>query len=355
MLDDTLLEDPARLAEADGAGWLRQTALAGAQVRATAGLVAESGLTEHLDLGRPRTLVLLSRSGVGHSVMGVLGALLTESSVPVVRTDVIPTWVGALDVVFVHTDDPADHELATSLERAARHGATVVLSGPSEGPVPSAIAGRGVLIPPRVEVPAELTFPRGLTTGLLTAHALGLVHTDTAALADKLDGEAGRCHPDQELVVSPAKTLALRMVERTPLLWGLDRLAVGVGQHAAYALASHAGTVCDVAGYRHAIARPGLYRQVLDNAAGYDIFADPDDDLPRTSLPLRVVLMAASSGAVTDHARFQMTEALPSADLLALEEEDETNDIDSAAVLALRCEFAAVYLGLVQTTLDQGV
>lgn len=63
MLDDSLLDDSARLADADRAGLLRAAAMAGAQVQATAEAAAELELSERLDVGRPRSLVLIDRPG----------------------------------------------------------------------------------------------------------------------------------------------------------------------------------------------------------------------------------------------------------------------------------------------------
>ncbi|MER6761540.1 hypothetical protein ABT266_15395, partial [Amycolatopsis sp. NPDC000746] len=116
MLDDSLLDDTARLADADRAGLLRAAAMAGAQVRATAEAAAELELSDRLDVGRPRSLVLIDRPGVSRTLTRLLAALLTPSCpVPVVVAESVPAWIGALDVVFAHTDDAGDRELAASL------------------------------------------------------------------------------------------------------------------------------------------------------------------------------------------------------------------------------------------------
>ena len=47
--------------------------------------------------------------------------------------------------------------------------------------------------------------------------------------------------------MNPAKSLALRLAEHTPLLWGTDPLAAAVAEHAAAALATHAGVVAHAA------------------------------------------------------------------------------------------------------------
>lgn len=350
-LDDSLLDDPARLADADGAGLLRSAAMAGAQVRSTVETAEELQLGERMDVGRPRSLVIVSRPGVGHAAARLLESLVAPASpVPVVLSDVVPSWIGALDAVFAHTDDPFDRELALSLERAARYGAGVVLSAPPDGPVASAVAGRGLVLAPRVPVPPELTLPRALAAGLLTANAAGLSSTDLGALADRLDHEAERCHPGHESFVNPAKSLALRWADHIPLLWGLDAVAVGVAHHAAYALAAHAAVVADVAHYRQALSRPALRRAATEVSAEDTIFADPEDRAGE-SAPVRVTLLAVTTGGEADGSRHRAGELLPSADVVAPADEIVADDAGRAAVLALRCELAALYLGLAAGTI----
>lgn len=345
VLDDTLLDDPVRLAQADSSGLLRAAAMAGAQVRSTVELAAEIGLADRLDLGRPRAVVLVVRPGVGRAVTRLLAGLLAPSCpVPVVVADAVPTWIGALDVVFAHTDDPADRELAAGVERASRYGATVVLSGPRDGPVAASIAGKGLLLAPRIPVPPELTFARGLAAGLLTANSLGLLVADVQSLADQLDTEAERGHLGRDSFANPAKALALRLAERVPLLWGLDPLAVAVAEHAAYALSAIAGTVCDVADYRQAVARPALLRAAMASTGERDVFADPDVDGGGTRL--RVLLLAVHHGPAADAARYEASHTLPGVGVLAPADEISGDDPARAGVLALRFELAAVYLGL---------
>ncbi len=345
VLDDTLLDDPARLAEADTAGLLRAAAMAGAQVRSTAEVAADAELADRLDLGRPRALVLVVRPGVSRSVARLLYALLAPACpAPVLVSEAVPPWIGALDVVFAHTDDPFDRELAAGIERAARYGATVVLSAPNEGPVAASVAGKGVQLVPRVPVPPELTFARGLAAGLLTANALGLLVGDVQLLADQLDAEAERGHLGRDSFANPAKALALRLADRIPLLWGLDPIAVAVAQHAGYALGSFAGVVADIADYRQALTRRALRQAAANSSGERDIFADPDLD---TDLPnYRVLLLAVHSGPAVDAARLDASHTLPGAGVVAPADEIVGDEPVRAGVLALRFELAAVYLGL---------
>ncbi|HTF08044.1 MAG TPA: hypothetical protein VK659_07730 [Asanoa sp.] len=331
-LDDSVLDDPSRLSVLDSDGLLHAAARAGAQVRATVEAARDSELAR-LAGATPRALVLITPPGLGPAVTRLMIALLGRACpVPVVASDTAPTWLGPLDVVVAHTDDPGDVELAESIDRACRYGAGVVLTAPEDGPVAAAAAGRAVLIPPRVPVPPGFGFARALTGALLTATTLDLLRTDLSALADELDREAERDHVQHESFVNPAKTLALRLADRTPLLWGVDDVAAGVACHAAQMLATHTALVCDIADYAQAASRSALLRAATNASSGQDIFADPDDLDPAQSSPLRVFLLAVRAAA-TDPVWRLAVDSFPAAD-----------------VLALRFELAALYLGLASGT-----
>lgn len=371
MLDEALLDDAAQLAEVDRDGLLRAAASAGAQVRSTAESVADAAISDWA-APRPRALVLVSRPGVGPPAIGLLAALLPESCpVPVVLADTVPSWVGALDVVLAHSDEPADPVLAESLAIAARRGARILLSAPPDGPVAAAGAGTAVLLPPRVDVSPRFAFGRVYAAGLALLDALGLLRTDLWGVADVLDGEAQRNQPGTESFVNPAKSLALRLAERTPLLWGVDRAGTALAHYAGYTLAAHAGLISDFAGYQQAVTRPAVHRAAVAATSGADIFADPEDDRFGGG-NLRVLLIAVHNGATGDPGRQLAERSLPGADLLdpasQLGEEEQPPGMPGgefdlparpsgpispaafAAMLALRFEMAGLYLGLAEGT-----
>ncbi|MEU4444117.1 SIS domain-containing protein [Actinosynnema sp. NPDC050801] len=348
MLDDSLLDDQSRLTDADREGLLRAAARAGAQVRATAEAADELGV-QRVFQERPRALVLVTRPGVGQAIAGVVTALLgSRCPVPVVVADDVPTWVGALDVVLAHTEDPGDVQMAESVHRAARRGARVLLTAEPEGPVAASAAQHALLIPPRVAVPQGFGFARGFAAWVVALKALGLLEADVQAIADELDREAERCHPMHESFVNPAKTLALRIADRTPLLWGLDDLGTAVAAHGAGVLATYAGVVSDVAGYPQALTRSVLHRRAVRGTSGADLFADPDDEQDGL---VRVLLVAVRQGPQAEFARRVAMETLSGADVLEPAEEVSGGDAVCAALLALRFELAALYLGLAAGTL----
>ncbi|WP_328796118.1 hypothetical protein [Halosaccharopolyspora lacisalsi] len=340
MLDDSLLDDASRLVDTDTDGLLRMAALAGAQVRSVTETASEVGLDE-LGGDRPRALVLLARPGVAPAACHLLAALLGPSCpMPVVVVDTMPSWIGPLDVVLAHSDDPADPVMAESVALASRRGAALVLTLPPEGPVAAAVAGRARWLVPRIPVPAALSFSHVLTAGIAVTTALGLLRTETEALADEVDAEAAQCHPDREVATNPAKSLALRLADRSPLVWGVDRPATAVAEHAAFALGRHAGFPCDVADYAQAVTRHALHRAGASVGSETDLFADPEDT---AGALLRVLLVSTRVDAAGERSAVA---ALPGADVLAPAESASEDVVVRSMILAIRIDFAALYLGL---------
>jgi hypothetical protein len=357
VLDDTLLADPAALATADGAGVLRAVATAGAQVRSAAQSALEAGLAD-LAGHRPRALVVLRRPGSSGAAGELLSALLgPQCPVPFVLTDLAPSWIGPLDVVLAQSADPTDTELAESVSRAVSRGAEVVLAAPAEGPVASAGAGRARFVEPRIPVPPGLDLPRALAVGLCLASALGLWSGDPSLdpLADALDAEAERNQPGHEPFMNPAKSLALRIAEHTPLLWGTDPAATAVAGHGATALAAHAGVVAYSADIAQAATATALRRAVDLAEQGSDVFRDPFDDPGPDAPPVRLVLLATGEEDPGQVAVRRTGRGWP-ADLHHPVDEIARGTRDAgllrAAVLASRLDAAAVYLGLATRTIE---
>lgn len=349
MLDDSFFDDPGRLADADKRGLLRSAALAGAQVRSAAEVAADAGLDSVLD-GRPRALVLLARPGVGPAVCRLLAALLGQGCpVPVIVAESAPAWLGALDVVFAYTDDVADAELAESVAMAARRGATVVLAVPPDGPVAAAAAGRATLLSARIPVPAALSFAHAFTSGLCVLATLGLLRADIDTLADELDREAERAHPAQEPLVNPAKSLALRLADRTALLWGVDAVSTAAAEHGAFALGYHAGMPCVVSGLPQAGTEHALYRAAVALGSEANLFADPDEDV---GAALRVFLVSARHDGNSGAREHVAVQALPGADVVTPGESVREDPVLRSALLAVRFDLASVYLGLAAGTLN---
>jgi Bacterial phospho-glucose isomerase C-terminal SIS domain len=362
VLDDTLLADPRALAALDTGGVLRSAAMAGAQVRSAAHGAGEAGV-EAMRGHRPRALVLVRRPGTSGAAAALLTALLGPGCpVPVVVADTVPSWAGPLDVVWAHTADAEDAELADGIGRAVRRGVEVVLSVPHDGPVAAAGAGRVRLIEPRIPVPPGLDLPRALAVGLALVAALELLpmplDPQLDELADRLDAEAERNQPGNEPFMNPAKALALRVDGHTPLLWGTDAAAAAVAAHGAFALATHAGVVAHADEIGRAAQAAGLRRALEAAARGQDIFHDPfADDLGEPdAAPPRLVLLATGDDDPGQVTLRRTGRGWPSSDVLHPVEEVPRGTRHAvllrAAVLASRLDVAAVYLGLATRTIE---
>lgn len=360
MLDDTLLADPRALAALDTGGVLRSAATAGAQVRSAAQGATEAGVGD-LAGHRPRALVLLHRPGASATAWGILAALLGPAApVPVVVVDATPSWIGPLDVVVAHTSEATDAELADSVVLAVRRGAEVVLSAPAEGPVASAGAGRARLVEPRIPVPPGLDLPRALAVGLAAIRALGLLDAPLGmdVIADALDAEAERNQPGHEPFMNPAKSLALRLADHTPLLWGTDRLAAAVAAHGTAALATHAGVVAHCGEVTEGVGATALVRALDRGASGADIFRDPfaDPDGSADAPPVRLVLLATGEDDPGQVTLRRAGRGWPAADVQHPVDEVARGTrhaaLIRAALLASRLDVAAVYLGLATRTIE---
>jgi len=243
-----------------------------------------------------------------------------------------------------------------------RRGAEVLLSAPGEGPVASAGAGRVRLVEPRIPVPPGLDLPRALTVGLVALSALDLLDLPLqgglSPLADHLDAEAERNQPGHEPFLNPAKSMALRLAEHTPLFWGTDPLAAAVAGHAVEALATHAGVVGHAADLASAVTATGLVRAIDQGASGGDIFRDPFDDPPEgpAAPPPRLVLVATGDEDPGQVSLRLTGRTWPSADLVHPVEEVPRDarhaPLLRAVVLASRFVVASVYLGLATRTTE---
>lgn len=355
VFDEGILDDRERIAAADTQGLLRASAAAGAQVRATAD-AADELAGEPWPGFRPRAMVLAGRPGPGAAATDVLVALLADSvRIPVVCSEVVPAWAGALDVVFVHSEDPGDVAMAESVHAAGRRGASMLITAPDEGPLAAAAAGYGVLLAPRVPVPPGFGFPRVLAAGLWLLDALGMRTADLAGLAAALDVEAAGSQPAKESFVNPAKSVALRLADRTPLLWGLDPVATAATRCAALSFAAYAGVVCDAESYDAALGMPALRLLAQRATQGAGIFEDPYGDQEGDpdgwcagGTPVRLVLLGALPGREVDARRAAAEDRFAGVDVQAMHEELVDSGADAAvcaAVLGLRFELAALYSG----------
>ncbi|MGW6739613.1 SIS domain-containing protein [Streptomyces sp. NPDC055025] len=373
MLDESLLDAPDALADADRRGLLRGAAEAGARVRTALRHTAEAGLAALTPEGRPRA-VLVAGSGAAATGAADLIAALAGGSAPVTRlrpTGVapaagalrwtLPGWAGPVDLLLIATTEGSEPGLALLAEQAYRRGCTVVAVAPRQSPLTEAVDGsRGLLLPMATapndwleERASQIAGPGALWALLIPLLSLldrvGLVTAPAETLnlvADRLDRTAERCGPAIATYSNPAKTLAAELADSLPLIWTEGTAAAPAGRRFADVLAELTGRPALAAQLPEALPAHGALL-AGDFAGG----ADPDDFFrdrveERQALRARVVLLRDRPvGGLT---------AAPAARELALGhdtaiselEPEEGSELEALAELIAVTDFATVYLAL---------
>ncbi|MFM9698090.1 SIS domain-containing protein [Streptomyces europaeiscabiei] len=371
MLDESLLDTPEALSQADRRDLLRGAAEAGARVRTAIRLGTEAGIPDLKPDGRPRGLLIAGPGMASAGVADLLGAL-AGSSCPITRlhpTGVapaagalrweLPGWTGPVDLLLVATADGSEAGLAILVEQAYRRGSTVVAVAPASTPVAEAVEAAHGLFVPMATAPYEQEVPLGaaapgvlwalLTPMLALLDRTGLVDAPPEALqkiADRLDRVAERCGPAIATYSNPAKTLAAELADVLPLIWTEGQTAGPVGRRFASALAELAGRPALAAQLPEALASHTvlLTGPLAANADPDDFFRDRVEDAP--VLHARVVLVRdRPTGGLS---------AVPAARELALGhdaaiselEPEEGSDLETLAEMIAITDFAAVYLSL---------
>ncbi|CAL9463821.1 SIS domain-containing protein [Streptomyces sp. enrichment culture] len=372
MLDESLLDTPDALAEADRRLLLRGAAEAGARVRTAARHAAEAGVGRLTPDGRPRAVLIAGPGAAAICAADLLGTLAGAGS-PVIRlapTGVapaagalrweLPGWTGSVDLLLIATPDGTEPGLSLLAEQAYRRGCTVVAVAPAGTPLSDAVAKAHGLFVPMATAPYEQDEPPltasapGVLWALLTPllallDRVGLVDAPADALekvADRLDQVAERCGPAIATYSNPAKTLAAELADALPLIWTEGTSAGPAGRRFAAALAELSGVPAVVAELPEALASHSalLAGPLAAGADPEDFFRDRVEEPP--ALHARVVLLRDRPiGSLT---------AAPAARDLALshdtpisELEPESGDeLETLAELIAITDFAAVYLAL---------
>jgi hypothetical protein len=242
--------DDAELVEAgDPGGMLRQVASSAAQVRTALRACAETDLSELRPDIRPRAIVVAGSGGAGGSVFAcdALTAICGSGS-PVQVTGTfgyrLPGWIGAADLVIAVSRSGHTAEAIALAGEAARRGCHLVGVGAPGSPLQEVAArARGTFIPVTTVGPAR-AMAWALTVPLLVAAArLGVARIsdeDYEAAATIMEDVSHQCRPSSESFVNPAKSLALDLVGRLPVIWGGSALAAAAAGRFASQLAANA-------------------------------------------------------------------------------------------------------------------
>ncbi|MGC9542619.1 SIS domain-containing protein [Streptomyces sp. UG1] len=371
MLDESLLDTPDALAEADRRALLRGAAEAGARVRTAARHATEAGVNDLKPDGRPRAILIAGPGTAAICVADLLGTLAGATS-PVTRLAPsgvapaagalrweLPGWAGSVDLLLIATPDGTEPGLSLLAEQAYRRGCTVVAVAPAHTPLTAAVHGNHGLFVPMATAPYEHDEPLtasapGVLWALLTPllallDRTGLLTAPPDAVekvADRLDHIAERCGPAIATYSNPAKTLAAELADALPLIWTEGVSAGPAGRRFAAALAELSGHPALVAELPEALASHSalLAGRLAASADPDDFFRDRVEEPP--ALHARVLLLRDRPiGGLT---------AAPSARDLALShdtpiselEPEPGDELETLAELIAITDFAAVYLAL---------
>ncbi|GAA2776306.1 SIS domain-containing protein [Streptomyces rameus] len=371
MLDESLLDTPEGLAEADHRGLLRGAAEAGARVRTAARHAAEAGVGDLKPDGRPRAVLIAGPGAAATHTASLIGTLAGVGS-PVVRLAPsgvasaagalrweLPGWVGSVDLLLIATPDGTEPSLSLLAEQAYRRGCSVVGVAPPNAPLAEAVAGAHGLFVPMATAPYDQEEPLAasspgvfwalLTPLLAVLDRIGLLAAPPDALekvADRLDHIAERCGPAIATYSNPAKTLAAELADALPVVWTEGTSAGPAGRRFAAALAELAGRPALVAELPEALAEHSalLAGPLAASADPDDFFRDRVEEPP--ALHARVVLLRDRPISGLTAAPAAREVALSHDTPISELEPEEGGELETLAELIAVTDFAAVYLAL---------
>jgi glucose/mannose-6-phosphate isomerase len=380
------LDDPEIVEAGDPGGMLRQIASSAAQVRTALRACAEADLSAIGPDTRPRAIVVAGSGGAGGSAfscdaLAAICGLGTSVQVTGVSGYQLPGWIGAADLVIAVSRSGHTAEALALAGEAARRGCGLVGVSAPGSPLQDLVArARGTFIPVTTVGPAR-AMPWALTVPLLvTAARLGVARIDDTAYemaAAVMEDVAHQCRPSSESFVNPAKSLALDLVGRLPVIWGGSQVAAAAARRFASQLAANAKYPALVgllpeAGHDQVAMFDGPYAPPLEPAFpaaedfggtglggtgfGEDDFGFSDDDsagldgLSADDESLRLVLLADPAG---EHPVVERTRAA-AASLAAARGIDVSDIAMDPAGDPLRrlagtvqlLDYASVYLGI---------
>ncbi len=242
-------DDPALVAAGAPGGMLRHVASSAAQVRTALRACAEADLSSLSPDTRPRAIIVAGSGGAGGSAFaGDALAAISGAGAPVQVIGVsgwqLPGWIGAADLVIAVSRSGHTAEALALAGEAARRGCYLVGVAAPGSPLQELTArARGTFIPVTTVGPAR-AMPWALTVPLLVcADRLGVARVDAAAYeaaAAVMEDVSHQCRPSSESFVNPAKSLALDLVGRLPVIWGGSPIAAAAGRRFASQLATNA-------------------------------------------------------------------------------------------------------------------
>jgi D-arabinose 5-phosphate isomerase GutQ len=367
------LDDQDLVEAGDPGGMLRQVASSAAQVRTALRACAETDLSAVHPDARPRAIIVAGSGGAGGTAFTAetLAAICGAGS-PVQVTGAhgyqLPGWIGATDLVIAVSRSGHTAEALALATEAARRGCDLIGVGAPGSRLQELVArAKGIFIPvaatggPARAMPWALTVPP-----LVIAARFGVARIDEGAYeaaAVAMEDMSHQCRPSSESFVNPAKSLALDLVGKLPLIWGGSALAAVAARRFASQLAANAkqpalAGALPEAGHDQVAAFDGPFAPAPEPAFpaaedlgddGFGDFADDQDSGEAGAAALRLVLLADPAGEQPDVTRTREAAAALAAvrgielSELAL---DGTDPLRRLAGTVQLLDYTSVYLGI---------
>ncbi|WP_291341068.1 hypothetical protein [Corynebacterium sp.] len=255
----------------------------GAQIRSVAGAVPQM---EGLHGLQPRSVVIIATDQVATASARFVTRMRSPLRVPVVITDALPSYVGALDIVMVVGDRADDPDVSQGLIAADRRGATTLLVGPPRGPVLEDAPSGTILIPalPTVFGASPARSITAVSTVLdLLEEDPDLVVQRLEDTADHIDEELEQLSPERDTVVNPGRQLRE--------FGDLSRVLHTGGNRTGFAVAELMSVLWSLKGLPSGVTAMDEM-ETPPPAPVRDFFHDPLIDGPVDLLPLRTVVWA---------------------------------------------------------------
>lgn len=248
MADDLLLDDVAGMLAADPGEQLRAVASTGAQIRTGLRETDRNTVAAIAAAGLPRTVVVTGMGGSGISGQVLEAIAEVHAQIPVVshRGYLLPSWVGANDMVIALSASGRTEETIAAAAEAVRRGCSLVGITALGSPLAEVVLGARNAWHVPVDVQGRM--PRAsmwtlLTPLLIIGNALGVIRVPDSALqdaADIADDMSRRCGVDVPLADNPGKQLGLQFAESLPMIWGTGEVGPVASYRAISQLAENA-------------------------------------------------------------------------------------------------------------------
>lgn len=288
----------------------------GAQLRAV-GQAAH--LLEGLRGLQPRSVVVLATDQVAAAAARAVATFAAPLEVPVVVVDVLPAYVGALDVVVVVGDNAGREKDLRGLITAADRGAETIFAGPNQGPLLEDAPQATTVIPALPDTAGASPLRTCAVVGavLLTLRQPAEVVAERfELLASEVDAELESVSPRRDVAVNAARKLRARVDGTRVLHSGFGVAGNAVAELVAALWSTH-GIPASFVGDSELPFAVERAQEGNSASAADEIFHDPYLDGPAKLVGLTTVVWTCEATDPVAPAGSQMESVETEADDLA--------------------------------------